>query len=126
VHNVGDVRKIEVHTAEPLVPGLSRLEVETATVELNKYKSPGSDQIPSELTQAGGEILLSAIHKLIIAPVHDKTDSNNYEISPLSTSYKISSSQGQVHAQMKLLGIISVGFDVTDQLLIRFSEFVRY
>jgi hypothetical protein len=27
---------------------------------------------------------------------------------------------------MKLLGIISVGFDVTDQLMIRFSAFVRY
>jgi hypothetical protein len=27
---------------------------------------------------------------------------------------------------MKLLGIINVGFDVTDQLLIRFSAFVRY
>jgi hypothetical protein len=27
---------------------------------------------------------------------------------------------------MKLLGIIGVGFDVTDKLLIRFSAFVRY
>jgi hypothetical protein len=27
---------------------------------------------------------------------------------------------------MKLLGIISVGFDVTEQLLIRFSVFVRH
>jgi hypothetical protein len=27
---------------------------------------------------------------------------------------------------MKLLGIISVGFDITDRLLIRFSAFVRY
>jgi hypothetical protein len=27
---------------------------------------------------------------------------------------------------MKLLGIISVGFDLTDQLLISFSAFVRY
>jgi hypothetical protein len=27
---------------------------------------------------------------------------------------------------MKLLGIISVGFDITDQLQIRFSAFVRY
>jgi hypothetical protein len=27
---------------------------------------------------------------------------------------------------MKLLGIISVGFDITDQLLIRFSAFVSY
>jgi hypothetical protein len=32
---------------------------------LKKYKSPDSDQIPAELIQAGGEILLSAIHKLI-------------------------------------------------------------
>jgi hypothetical protein len=31
---------------------------------LKKYKSPGSDQIPAELFQAGGETLLSQIHKL--------------------------------------------------------------
>jgi hypothetical protein len=30
-----------------------------------KYKSPGSDQILAELIQAGGEMLLSEIHKLI-------------------------------------------------------------
>jgi hypothetical protein len=77
---------------------------------LKKYKSPGSDQILAELIQAGGEILLSEIHKLIssvwnkkelpdqwkesiIVPIHkkdDKTDCNNYRgISLLSTSYKI-------------------------------------
>jgi hypothetical protein len=65
VHNVSDVRQIEVHTVEPLVPGPSHLEVEIATAKLKKYKSPGSDQIPVELIQAGGEILLSEIHKLI-------------------------------------------------------------
>jgi hypothetical protein len=32
---------------------------------LEKNKLPGSDQIPAELIQAGGEILLSAIFKLI-------------------------------------------------------------
>jgi hypothetical protein len=32
---------------------------------LEKYKSIGSDQIPEELIQAGDQILLSAIHKLI-------------------------------------------------------------
>jgi hypothetical protein len=38
VHNVSDVRQIAVHTAEPLVPGPSRLEVETviAKTESNK------------------------------------------------------------------------------------------
>jgi hypothetical protein len=82
----------------------------TAIAKLKKYKSPGSDQIPAELIQAGGEILLSDIHKLInsvwnkerlpdqwkesiIVPIHkrgDKTDCNNYRgISLLSTSYKI-------------------------------------
>jgi hypothetical protein len=104
VHNVSDVRQIEVHSAEPLVPGLNRLKVEIAIAKLKKYKSP------AELIQAGGEILLSAIHKLvnsvwnkedlpeqwkesIIVPVHkkgDKSDCNNYRgISMLSTSYNI-------------------------------------
>jgi hypothetical protein len=64
---------------------------------LKRYKSPGSDQIPAELIQAGGEILRSKIHKLInyiwnkeelpdqwkefiIVPVYkkgDKTDRSN-------------------------------------------------
>jgi hypothetical protein len=58
---------------------------------LKKYKSPGSYQIPAERIQAGGEILLYAILKLInsvwnreelpdqwkeysIVPVHKKGD----------------------------------------------------
>jgi hypothetical protein len=65
VHNVSDVRQIEVYTDESLVPRPSRLEVEISIAKLKKYKSPGSDQIPAELIQAGGEMLLSAIHKLI-------------------------------------------------------------
>jgi hypothetical protein len=65
VHNVSDVRQIEAHTAEPLVPGPSRPEVQTAIAKLKKYKSPGNIQIPAEMFQAGSEILLSAIHKLI-------------------------------------------------------------
>jgi hypothetical protein len=106
VHNVSDVRQIEVHTAKPLVPGCSRLMVEIATSKFKKHKS-GSDEIQTELIQAVGEILLSAIHKLInsawnlpdqwkesiIVPIHkngDKTDCINYRgMSLLSTSYKI-------------------------------------
>jgi hypothetical protein len=96
--------------AEPLVPVPSRIEAEIAIAKLKKYKSLGSDQIPAELIQAGGEMLLSAIHKLInsiwnkeelpdqwkesiIVPFHKKgikTDCNNYSgISLLLTSYKI-------------------------------------
>jgi hypothetical protein len=110
VHNVSDVRQIEVHTAKPLVPGPSCLEVKIAIAKFKKNKSSGNDQIPAELIQAGGKILLCAIHKVInsvwnkeelpvqwkesiIVPVHkkgDKIDCNNYRgISLLSTSYKI-------------------------------------
>jgi hypothetical protein len=64
-HIVNDVRQIEVHMAEQLVHGPSRLKVEIAVAKLKKYKSPGSDGIPAELIQEGSEILLSAIHKSI-------------------------------------------------------------
>jgi hypothetical protein len=98
VHNVSDVRQIEVHTTKPLVPGPSSLEVEIDIAKLKNYKSPSSDQILADLIQAGGEILLSEMHNLvnsgwnkeelpdqwkesIIVPIHkkgDKTDCNNY------------------------------------------------
>jgi hypothetical protein len=91
IYNVSNVRQIEAHTAEPLVPGPSCLEVEIASAELKKYKSKGSNQIPAELIQAGSEILLSVMHKLnksswnkeelpdqwkesIIAPIYKKSD----------------------------------------------------
>jgi hypothetical protein len=65
VHNVSDVRQIEVHTAEPLVSGDIHLEVQIATAKLKKYKFPCSHQIPAELIQGGGETLVSVIHKFI-------------------------------------------------------------
>jgi hypothetical protein len=40
VHIVRDIRQIEIHTAEPLVPGPSCLEVEIAMGKLRNYKSP--------------------------------------------------------------------------------------
>jgi hypothetical protein len=110
VHNVSEVM------AEPLVPGPS-LEVEIAVAKLKKYKSPGSDQIPAELIQGGGKILLYAIHKLInsvwnkeelsdqwkesiIVPIHKKGCKTviiieGYHCYQLHTTfYRISSSQG--------------------------------
>jgi hypothetical protein len=64
-HRVRDVRQIEIHTAEPSVPEPSPFEVEIAIAKLKMYKLPGSDQIPAELIQAGGETLQSEIHKHI-------------------------------------------------------------
>jgi hypothetical protein len=66
VHTASDVRLIEIHTVDPLVPDLSLFEIESGIARLKTYKSPGSDQIPAEHIQAGGEIILwSEIHKLI-------------------------------------------------------------
>jgi hypothetical protein len=48
VHNVSDARQIEIPIAK-----------------LEKHKLPPNDLIQAELIQAGGEILLSGIHKLI-------------------------------------------------------------
>jgi hypothetical protein len=61
VHYVRDVRQI--HTAEPLVPVLSLLQVEIAIARL-KYKSPGTEQIPAEMFLAGGDTLVFVIYKL--------------------------------------------------------------
>jgi hypothetical protein len=52
----GGIRQAEIHTAEPFVPQPSATEVEVAIRKLKRYKAPGSDQIPAELIQAGGDI----------------------------------------------------------------------
>jgi hypothetical protein len=45
VHNVSNIRQIELHAAEPLVPNLSTSEIEIAIAKLKKYKLLDSDQI---------------------------------------------------------------------------------
>jgi hypothetical protein len=65
VHNISDVRHVEVHMAKPLVPGPNHFEAEIGIEKLKKHKSPGTDKIPAELIQAGGQILLYTIHRLI-------------------------------------------------------------
>jgi hypothetical protein len=63
--DVSDVRQIELHTAAPLVPGPGHPEVKIAIAKPRKYQSPGNDQIPTDLIQAGDEILVSMIHNHI-------------------------------------------------------------
>jgi hypothetical protein len=55
VQEFRDVRQMEIHTAELLVPEASLVKVEIAIGKLRSYKSPGTDQIPAELIKAGGE-----------------------------------------------------------------------
>jgi hypothetical protein len=82
---------MDIHTAEPLVPDPSLVEVEIAIEKLKSYKSQCTDQIPAELMKAGGQRLCSEIHKIIcsvwnkdelpqqwkesiIIPIHKKGD----------------------------------------------------
>jgi hypothetical protein len=48
---------VEIHTAEPLVPDPIPFDIEIVIAKLKRYKSPGSDQIPTELLKAGGKML---------------------------------------------------------------------
>jgi hypothetical protein len=129
-------------TAEPIVPEPSIFEVEMNTEKLKRCKSPGIDQIPAELIKAGGRKISSEINKLInsiwnkeemleewkeliILPIYmkgDKTDCSNYtDISVLQLHtkfYPTSYCQGELHMYRKLLRIINVDFDATDQLLV--------
>jgi hypothetical protein len=65
VYGAGVIRQNDMHTDQPFVPDPSATESKVATGKLKWYKSPDVDQIQGELTQAGGEILRSEIHKLI-------------------------------------------------------------
>ena len=108
VHGVNDVRHMEIHTSEPLVPEPSAFEVEMAIEMIKRHKSPDVDQIPAKLIKAGGRRICSKIHELtnsiwnreelpeewkksIIVPIYkgDNTDSSNYR--GISTVYKIAS-----------------------------------
>jgi hypothetical protein len=66
VQSVSDVRQREIYTTKPLVPRPSHLEVEIAIAKLGKHTLPGSNQIPVELTQAGGDTSLRSINLFIL------------------------------------------------------------
>jgi hypothetical protein len=53
VQGAGGIRQTDIHTAEPFVPEPSAAEVEVAIRKMERYKAPGSDQIPVEPIQAG-------------------------------------------------------------------------
>jgi hypothetical protein len=98
VHGVHDVRQMDIHTAEQLVPEISLIKVENVIGKLKRYKSLGADQILAKLIKAGGETLHYEIYELICSvwneeelpqqwkesitvPIHkkgDNTDHNNY------------------------------------------------
>ena len=65
-YGVSDVRQIEIHTAEPLVPGPGAFEVEMTTDKIKRHKSQGTHQIRAELIKAGGRKFTMRSKNLLI------------------------------------------------------------
>ena len=65
MHRFKAVGQAEIHTAEPLLPEPSAFEFELNIGKLKSHKSPGIDEIPTELIKAGGGTICGGIHKLI-------------------------------------------------------------
>jgi hypothetical protein len=49
VHGDNDVRHTEIHTAKPLVPEPSTLEIQMGIEKLKRHKAAGSDKILAEI-----------------------------------------------------------------------------
>jgi hypothetical protein len=52
MHGAKDVKLTEMHTLELLIPKPSSFKVKISVGELNRYKWPGTNQIPAELIKA--------------------------------------------------------------------------
>jgi hypothetical protein len=143
------VRQTEIHTAKPLVPEMSAFEIDMTIEKLKRQILPGIDPIPAELIKAGGRKIRSETHthfnsiwnkkdlpeeskESIIVPTYkkgNKTNCSNYkDMLVWSITYKILSNimLRKLHMQRKFLGIISMDFDATSQLLIIYSVVAKY
>ena len=91
VHGVHDVRQTETHTAEPLVPEPSAFEVDLAIEKLKNHKSPGIDQIPTELIKGKGweQFAIRSINLLCLYGIK-----RNYLRSGRSWSFYLSIRRG--------------------------------
>jgi hypothetical protein len=54
MHSISDVRHIEMHIDEPLVPVCGTSESEIAIAKLLGYESSSSVQFPAQLIESGG------------------------------------------------------------------------
>jgi hypothetical protein len=66
VHGVNGVRRVEIHTADPLLSKPSAFEVEMTTEKLNRHISPDVDQIQTGLRQGAEKFALRSINLLIL------------------------------------------------------------
>jgi hypothetical protein len=132
VQEGGGSMQTEIHTAEPFVPAPCAAEIKAAIRQLKRYMAPGSDKIPAELIQAGGETLPSGIHKLItliwnkeelphqwkesiFAPIHKKGDKTAviieaYHCCQLHTTFYLTFLSRLIPYADEIIGDLQCGF----------------
>jgi hypothetical protein len=101
---------------------------------LLQYKSPGGDQILEELIQAGGGTYnVRSISSLILFGMRKNCLISGRSLllcqftrKPIKLTAVIIMGYHCYQLHMKLLRIVSLGFNVIDQLLIRCLAFVRF
>jgi hypothetical protein len=57
-HGYNNVRHTGMFTAEPVVPDPNAFEFEISVEKTKRHKSPGTDQISTELFKAGGRTMI--------------------------------------------------------------------
>jgi hypothetical protein len=148
-HGVNDIRQTQIHTAEILMPEPSAFEIELVIEEPKSHKSPGSDQIPAELIEAGVEhFAMRSINLLFLFGLRRNSLRSGrsrslylsitraikqtvviieaYRFRQLCTQfYPTPCCLVSLHRQRKLLGIINMDVDATGQQLIIYSAFVQ-
>jgi hypothetical protein len=89
---------------------------------LKRHKSPGSDQIPAELIQAGGKIFCSKIHKLINYIWNKEKLPDQWKESIILPSHK---KRGKT--AIIILGITTINFiqKFTNILLSKLSPYIN-
>jgi hypothetical protein len=88
IHVINDIRQIETHTDEPLMPEPSSFEVQIAIEKLKRHKSPDTDKIPAEMIQEGGNTLCSEIHRLTNLILNKEELSQQWKDSIIMPVYK--------------------------------------
>jgi hypothetical protein len=134
-----DIRQTVMHTTEPLVYQPNPSEVEIAIENLERYKLPTIYQIPVQLIQAGTKHhILSFTNLLILFGIRKNCHGSGrnlllYVFVKRVVKLTIVILEGYHYYQLNtkfypsfFSQCISVDFNVTVQLLIRYSMFVRY
>jgi hypothetical protein len=126
---------IAAHSSSPPISTIKFISPLTACPIKGHYNQPHLIPTLEMATAKFAEMLVNTKHSTWLSPksqsytLNSSSENLQTRISLLSITYKILTNNllsKLIPYADKLLGIISVDFDVIDQLLIRYCAFIRY